>query len=372
MKTVRHHKQGRRTKESLRAGLWVALLLMGIWPLTALAQPACGITQITDGNTFGALIHRNNASINADGTRLAFHLDADLTGSNADGNFEIFLFDRNTNTFTQITHTTSGAAPTNFAPSINADGTRIAFESNANPTGENPNANFEIYLIDTTDSTITQATHSPDRSGTFNASINAAGTHVAFESDENLTGGNPDFNREIFLFNTASNTTTQLTNSTGSGDNVGNFAPSINADGTRIAFHSNRDLTGGNADGNAEIFLFDTTTGTLTQITHSTEGGLLLENRFASLNADGTRIAFESGRNLSGNNPDRSLEIFSFNTSTSAFTQVTDVTAGDSASPSINADGTRIAFVSRADLTGGNDDGYDEIFLASCEEPAQQ
>jgi Tol biopolymer transport system component len=79
-----------------------------------------------------------------------------------------------------------------------------------------------------------------------------------------------------------------------------------------------------------------------------------------------------SGRNLSGNNPDTTLEIFSFNTTTNAFTQVTNATAGDSVSPSINADGTRIAFVSRADLTGGNGDGFDEIFLASCGESAAQ
>jgi hypothetical protein len=32
--------------------------------------------------------------------------------------------------------------------------------------------------------------------------------------------------------------------------------------------------------------------------------------------------------------------------------------------PSINADGTRIAFVSTSDLTGGNPDGNQEIFLA--------
>ena len=174
------------------------------------------------------------------------------------------------------------------------------------------------------------------------------------------------------MFNIAGNTTTQLTNSTGSGDNVGSFAPTINANGTRIAFHSNRDLTGGNADSNTEIFLFDTTAGTLTQITNSTEGAPLLENRFASINADGTIIVFVSGRNLSGNNPDTTLEIFLFNTTTNAFTQVTNAIAGDSVTPSINTDGTRIAFVSRADQTGGNSDGFDELFLASCGEPAQQ
>jgi Tol biopolymer transport system component len=423
MKTLRNKKLGTtRAKKSLYAGLPLIVSFMGVWSPTALGQLTCNITQITDGNTFGAIIQRNNTAINADGTRIAFHLTANLTGGNPDLNYEIFLFDSNTNIITQITNTTSGAAPTNHAPSLNADGTliafestadltgqnpelnreivlsdavadtfrqltdnagvgqaylpsingdgtQIAFESNANPTGQNSNGNSEIDLVDTVSNTIAQITNSPARAGSFNASISANGTRIAFESDENLTGRNPDFSREIFLFDTATNTTTQLTNSTGTGNGVGSFAPSINANGTHIAFHSNQNLTGSNADGNDEIFLADTTAGTVTQITNTTGGGPLLENYSASINADGTRIAFVSGRDLSGSNSDSSLEIVLFDTTTSAFTQVTDAAAGSSASPSINSDGTRIAFVSRSDLTGGNSDNFDEIFLASCEEP---
>lgn len=423
MKTSRNNRPGKRiVKAYLRTGLSVALPFIAAWPQTALAQPVCSIAQLTDGNTFGAIIQRNNAAISADGTRIAFHLDADLTGGNTDRNFELFLFDANTNTVTQITNTTSGSAPTNhapainafgtriafestadltgqnpelnreiflfdatagtvrqltknagvgqaFLPSINADGTRIAFESNANPTGGNPNLNSEIFLVDTGPNTIAQLTNSPARAGSANASINGDGTRVAFDSDEDLTGGNPDFNREIFLFDAAANATTQLTNSTGEG--TGSVTPSINADGTRIAFHSNTDLTGVNADGNDEIVLVDTALGTLTQVTNTVGGDPLLESYLAAISADGTRIAFTSGRDLTGTNPDETLEIFAFDTATGVFTQVTNVTAGSSITPSISADGRRIAFVARADLTGGNSDGFDEIFLASCEEPTE-
>lgn len=61
-------------------------------------------------------------------------------------------------------------------------------------------------------------------------------------------------------------THTQLTSSNG-GDN---FEPSINADGTRIAFRSSRDLIpGSNADGNFEIFL---ATGSRVDLTVSGSG----------------------------------------------------------------------------------------------------
>jgi len=46
--------------------------------------------------------------------------------------------------------------------------------------------------------------------------------------------------------------------------------------------------------------------------------------------------------------------------------QITDETSGDSEDSSINADGTRIAFQSDADINGGNPDGNQEIYLAIC------
>jgi len=109
---------------------------------TAKAQPVsptCAIEQITDetnGDSF-------NASINADGTRIAFSSNADINGVNVGGNFEIYLFDTTTGIITQITNETTGSS---LNPSINADGMRIAFWSEGNINGGNPEGNTEIYL----------------------------------------------------------------------------------------------------------------------------------------------------------------------------------------------------------------------------------
>jgi hypothetical protein len=73
---------------------------------------------------------------------------------------------------------------------------------------------------------------------------------------------------------------TEITFTTGAGIDV----PSINGDGTHIAFTSNRDLTGDNADGNFEIFLYDTESGTFTQVTDTTGGS----TGQTSINSDGT------------------------------------------------------------------------------------
>ncbi len=258
----------------------------------------------------------------------------------------------------QITDETAGSS---LGPSINADGTRIAFFSNANINGGNPEGNSEIYLFDTATGIITQITDET-AGDSFFPSINADGTRIAFDSDANINGGNPEGNDEIYLFDTATGIFTQITDET-AGFSVN---PSINADGTRIAFVSNANINGGNPDGNFEIYLFDTATGIFTQITDETVGNSL----GPSINADGTRIAFHSDANINGGNPDGSLEIYLYDTTTGIFTQITDEMVGSSASPSINADGTRIAFVSDADINGGNPEGNDEIYLAVCFDPS--
>jgi len=287
-------------------------------------------------------------SISADGTRIAFESNRDPLGSNADANFEIFLFDTTTG-LTQITNTTGG---NNSVPSINADGTRIAFESTRDLVGSNADGNREIFLFDTT-SGLTQITSTTGFIGNTNPSINADGTRIAFDSNRDPLGTNADGNIEIFLFDTTSGLT-QITSTTGGG----NREPSINADGTRIAFEATSDPLGTNADGNSEIFLFDITSG-LTQITNTTGGN----NNTPSINANGTRIAFWSNHDPLGTNADGNAEIFLFDT-TSGLTQITSSTGGGNEEPSINADGTRIAFQSDRDLVGTNADGNREIFTA--------
>ena len=73
------------------------------------------------------------------------------------------------------------------------------------------------------------------------------------------------------MFNTNSSTFTQVTTAAdkgGSEPGGHSGAPSINGNGTRIAFNSSANLTGGNADRNVEIFLFDAVTNSLTQVTN--------------------------------------------------------------------------------------------------------
>ena len=347
-------------------------LVIGLWPQKVFAQLFCSSTQITPTSDISY-----GPSITADGTRIAFTSDGDLTGQNPDGSQETFVFNTTNSTFTQITNTTNGFSSgrisgdgnyiafiaefdpnlflfnttnntttkiTNIASTssghvglstLSADGSRIAFDSNADVTGENPNGNTEIFLFDRTTNTITQITHTNTGTGvSLTPWISADGTRITFYSFADHTGGNPDHNYEIFLFNIGTNTLTQITHTSGPG--VVNQRPTANANGRLIAFDSNANLTGGNPGGAVEIFLFNTLTNTFRQITNNL--GL---SEFATINANGTRIVFQGfGLSL-------------FDLPTNSFTQLTDLATGEFAA--IDADGNRIA------VNLGN-----KIFLVEC------
>ncbi len=310
------------------------------------------LTQITPASSSSA-----NASINANGTLIALESDMNINGGNPDGNDEIFLLNTTTGVFTQITDEPAGNSS---QPSINADGTRIAFVSRANINGGNPEGNQEIYLYDTSTMLFTQITS--DTSGdSRDPSINANGTRIAFDSAADINGGNPEGNREVYLYDTSTMLFTQITSDTSEDSRH----PSINANGTRIAFDSAADINGGNPEGNREVYLYNTTTGMISQITSELVGF----SGESSINADGTRIAFESSADINGGNPNGNTEIYIFDTIAGVFIQITDQQSGDSFSPALNADGTRIAFDSTSDLTGDNPDEHCQLFLTTCIDP---
>ncbi|MGB7293422.1 MAG: hypothetical protein WBD99_14700 [Thermodesulfobacteriota bacterium] len=315
-------------------------------------------TQITD--TMGA--SNNDAVISSDGTSIVFDSTNDIVGENPEEVSELYLFDTNAMMFTQITDTEGeGLDSANLSPTINSDGTRIAFETDNDLTGDNTDGNHEIFLFNTNTAATTQITDTTTGFGSANPSINSDGIMIAFQSSQDITGSNADGNLEIFLFNSNTVTFSEITDTMGEL----NVSPVVNSDVSKIAFNSTADITGNNLDENSEIFLFDTNSAMFTQITDTTGEGNFA-NTNTRISSDGTRIAFLSNRDLTGDNPDGNDEIILFDTDIMTFTQITDTAGDDNFSPTINSDGSRIAFQSNHDLIGDNPEGNFEIFLARC------
>jgi Tol biopolymer transport system component len=181
---------------------------------------------------------------------ITFESSRDLTGSNGDRNFEIFGYNRSSGNITQITNTLGGS---NASPSISGNGEKIAFTSDRNLTGGNPNSFQQVFIYNTQTGVFTQATASGGI--LLSPSISANGTWISFTHNDNLTGDNPDHNREIFLYNTLTGSVTQVTQTTGDVNDIFLNTKSSAGDTGAVAFLSRNDLTLGNPDGNDEIFV---------------------------------------------------------------------------------------------------------------------
>lgn len=227
--------------------------------------------------------------------------NADPIGQNPDGNTEIFVYKTRSNEWLQITDT---LPPVENRRPATIDGRRVIFDSNGNLVGENADLNRELYLahLRSTGIEIKQITNLPAPADTQSGSLDSNSGLIAFSSTGDLLGQNGDGNREIYTWKRRTNIFEQVTQSAG-GENA---KPVVNQGQRFVVFESTADLTSSGAT-NRRIFQFDRIKGTLT---------LLSRSRFGTNQAPRIRkrryVVWESTANLTGNNPNNGWVIYLF------------------------------------------------------------
>ena len=330
-------------------GLFIMASILVIFTEFSNAQQPCYIEQVT----FETIGQSSRPSISSDGFYIAFRSSANINGSNLEGNSEIYLYERLSRNITSVTNTDVGI--TNLDPSISSNGQLVVFTSNGDLSGNNSDGNEEVFLFNAASGNITQITNT-DNGFNGRPVISNNGKIIAFESSSNISNGNPEGNTEIYIYNLDTGIFSQLTDQpTGDSMNV-----SINQDGNRIAFQSSADIGGSNINGNFEIYLADTTTNTLIQITDTVTG----ENTSPSIDGLGVRIAFIGRANINGGNADGSPEIFLYDLIADSFIQVTSTaTIFESREPSLSGNGLILAFNSSASINGDGNEGTNQLYL---------
>ncbi len=297
-------------------------------------------SQITDDENLGSVA----PSISGDGTKVAFVSGADIKGNNPDGLNLIYLYDIDSGEYSQVT--TEGNS---FEPSVNSDGSQIVFTSNMGPNTGAAN----IFIYDSLSATTTKISDETE-GWSDHPKISGSGKFVVYQSNPNISGPDAGKNSEIYLFDVVSTAVTPITLS---GAELGSLSPSISSEGRFTAFQSDANLNNQNQHGVFNIYLYDTTDRKLAQITKEPGAG----SAGASINGDGTLIAFQSSGDFSSNNPEGNIEIFLYDIASDEFVQITDSKSETNTSADINADGARIVFTSEASAEGNS-----EIYLASC------
>ena len=172
------------------------------------------------------------------------------------------------------------------------------------------------------------------------------GRYVLMESEGNPTGNNADGNIELFFYDTKRLSWQQVTNSAPPTENR---RPSTQT-GKEVLFDSTENYAGQNADGNREIFLGEQrgATWTFTQLTNSVAP---VDNRAGQLARHGRVNSFSSNGDYAGQNADGNREVFVVERG--VFTQLTHSTVGENVNPHGSPKGRFVTFESTANLESG-------------------
>lgn len=396
-----------------RPALLMALFLL-LATMPAPAQPAGWAFEQVTTSPPGWLTQTTNVqpTIRADGLRIAFASLNDYVGQNLAGYNQIFVADRTSGgwTFIQLPPLPPLPVPPEYRawPKLSQDGQAMVFTQGVPHFGTEGAGTWAMSMMPvccgegagnaaatravladvgvwvgtlTQNGVVMSTVHSPTNSGMARpgASMSGDGSRIAFRARFPIFGMNADGSDEIYVADEVSGSwiPTQVTLSTYpallpqlTGSYATNAHPRLDGSGKRLTFVSDRNLTGQNADENAEIFVADELAGawTINQVTQ-TIGGAEAANRNPEISFDGRRVFFESDRNLTGGNFDLNVEIFlaEFAGNVWSLYQVTSTTGGGptpNSTPVPDGNGTRIAFRSNRDHTGLNPLASYEIFWA--------
>ena len=378
-------------------------LLVALASLTAVteAQGSPGITTIVSVDSAGIQgnFHSSEPAISSDGRFVAYSSRAtNLVANDTNGQRDVFVRDRDTGVTERVNVNQDGIQALgghSWMPAISADGRFVAFYSVASNLVPG-NDSSGIYVHDR-ESGITELV-SVNSAGVkangpvLNPAISGNGRVVAFESSaSNLVPGESNGTYEIFVHDRAKGVTQRVSvSSSGQRGNGQSRNPSINGDGSIVAFDSSAsNLVSGDNNSSTDIFVHNRVNGNTIRVSVDSAGyqgnsesfdpAISSDDRFvafysvASNLVPGDTNTFCAGTpfivNISEPSTSNCGDIFVHNRQTRTTERVSVDSAGvqaNSASfdPAISADGRFVAFISEAsNLVAGDTNGLADIFL---------
>jgi Tol biopolymer transport system component len=330
----------------------------------------------------GPSIH---ADVSADGRYVVFETFATnlVPGGDANGAAsDIVRFDAQTGALTLVSRrgiTGAQGDGDSFAPTISADGAKVAFGSRAtNLVGNDTNGKADIFVRDVVAGVTTRVSTNSSGKQANNASYDGAiaptGTHVALSSlASNLVNGDTNGVRDVFLKNLTSGKTTRVSVTNGERQAKGSSGlEDISDNGRSVVFSSFAPNLVKNDDNNkGDVFVRDRVAATTVRVSRdgSVEGN---DDSFgAAISDDGAFVVFQT-RATTFETPDGNgglSDLYEYRIETKELVRVSvdaggGWTDGASYEATIAGGGSVIAFASAAtDLVAGDDDGVDDVFL---------
>ncbi|MBI5107090.1 MAG: PD40 domain-containing protein, partial [Solirubrobacterales bacterium] len=251
---------------------------------------------------------------------------------------------------------------------ISADGRLVAFMSRADGLlAGDDDLVVNGYVRDITTNDLTLVTRADGAAGeplhadARDLVLSADGRRAAFVTDAALDPADANGKPDVYVRDLAAGTTVLA--SRGDDGAIGNgFSqlPALDADGSRVAFSSSSsNLADGDDDAQGDVHVRDLAAGR-TLLASATPGGADGDGASGqpSISADGTRVAFESrAKDLGDGDADATSDVHVRDLAAATTTLASRADGaggakgtGDSHGPSLSADGTRVAFTTQAPL----------------------
>jgi uncharacterized protein (TIGR03437 family) len=197
--------------------------------------------------------------------------------------------------------------------------------------GQNPDLNSELFRYETKSRQLEQLTFSVDSKGISTPKLSGDGLKIAY-----ISGGKEDL-QSLVLFDVRSRSAQVL-----AGNVKGLTMPRGNAisdDARRVVYALET------VENQSELYMWDQSIGSSIQITSlgARDDDVPLE---PTISGDGNRITFATRRSVTGENGDKSVELYLYDIPSARFTKLTDAPAKATAEviSSLNYDGSLVVF----------------------------
>lgn len=331
----------------------------------------------------------DQAVITPDGSQVVFIsnasdlvTDANLSAMLADKGFDqVFVWTRATGqiTLVSVAPDADPATPPDFAvadgdcsePSISADGTRVAFLSEAADLSPASDGTYRQVFVRDLGAGSTSLVSVVGVGQVANAhclapQISGDGRFVAYSSlADNLVIGDANTGMDAFICDLTTGATSLLALTPEGAQADGQSAyPVLNETGRYVAFLTNAAQWGG-AGGQIHLVRLDRQTGLVRFIADITEAETTM---YTSLTADGQTLAYSTGDVAV---PGSVSRIFLYDAATDTSTCLTPDANGHAYLPALSPDGYYLAFGSEAtNLVPGYAPEYESIYLRRLKTPA--
>lgn len=321
--------------------------------------------------------------ISDDGQTVAFHSrSAELVSDDTNDLLDVFVRSRDTGETTRVSVASDGAQGNGHSadPAISADGSTVVFTSGATNLDVDDNGEEDTFVHDLVTGVTELVSLGPDGVQGDGPSlrrpdISADGSIVAFSSDAStLVDGDGNGVTDVFVRDWVDGPAERVSvHSDGTEGNSPSFDVSISGDGRFVVFSSlATNLVDGDANGVSDIFMHDRNTSTTTRLSMAAGGDVEADgaSTLPVISQDGTVVAFDSdATNIVEGDSNERNDVFVLVLETGEYIRVSVSSFGDQADggsgiASVSGDGQVVSFLSSAsNLVERPTSGAGDIFV---------